>query len=137
LYGTILAIKKEYNKARDAFGVTLRSPGYKSVSLNQLALIALKEKRLEEAWEYVLNAGLFNGLDINIYKTAAVIARLRGDEGNYKMLLQRLLKIDPLCHFAAFDRYFSVRDSITRNAFTFTITSELKYETYIELALWY
>jgi len=137
LYGTILLLKKEYNKARDAFGVTLRSPGYKSASLNQLALIALREKRLEEAWEYAMNAGLYNGLDINIYKTSAVIARLRGDESNYKMLLQRLLSIDPLCHFAAFDRYFSVRDTITRNGFTSKITSELSYETYIELALWY
>ena len=137
LYGTILFMKKEYNKARDAFGVTLRSPQYKSASLNQLALIALKESRLEEAWEYVMDAGLYNGLDINIYKTAAVIARLRGDENNYKMLLQRLLTIDPLCHFAAFERYFSVRDTITKIAFTSKITSELKHETYIELALWY
>jgi predicted Zn-dependent protease len=137
LYGTILMLKKEYNKARDAFGVTLRSPGYKSASLNQLALIALNEKRLEEAWEYAMNAELYNGLDINIYKTAAVIARLRGDMSNYQMILQRLVSIDPLCHFAAFEKYFSVRDTISRHAFTSKITSELKYETYIELALWY
>jgi tetratricopeptide (TPR) repeat protein len=137
LYGTILAQKKQYNKARDAFGVTLRSPAYKSAALNQIALIALREKRLEEAWEYAMNAGLYNGLDINIYKTAAVTARLRGDEGNYKMLLQRLMSLDPLCHFAAFERYFSARDTASRNAFTTMITSEMSYETYIELALWY
>jgi tetratricopeptide (TPR) repeat protein len=137
LYGTLLGYKGEYNKARDAFGVTLRSPAYKSVSLNQLALLALKQKRYDEAWDYVMDAGLYNGMDINIYKTAAVIARLRGDEGNYRMLLRRLLTNDPLCHMAAFERYYSAGDSISRTAFTSTICGELKYETYIELALWY
>jgi hypothetical protein len=137
LYGTILTIKKEYNKARDAFGVTLRSPGHKSAALNQLALIALKEKRLEEAWDYAKDASLYNGLDINICKTAAVIARLRGDDVNYKMLLHRLLDIDPLCHFAEFEKYFSAKDNATKTAFTSKITNELSYETYIELALWY
>jgi tetratricopeptide (TPR) repeat protein len=137
LYGTILSKKNENNKARDAFGVTLRSPGYKSASLNQLALISLKEKRLEEAWEYVQNAGLFNGMDINIYRTAIVIARLRSDWGNYNILCQRLNALDPLNHMVSFEKYYTTRDTISRNAFTAEINTELKYETFIELSLWY
>lgn len=137
LYGTILMLKKEYNKARDAFGVTLRSNGHRSAALTQLALIALKEKRYEEAWEYISDATLYNGLDLNLYKTAAVISRLKGDEPNYKKYLQRLLDIDPLCHFPEFDLCFSSRDTLARKAFTSKISNEFKSESYIELALWY
>jgi tetratricopeptide (TPR) repeat protein len=137
LYGTILALKKEYSKAKDALGVTLRSPAWKPAALNQLAIVALKEKRLGEAWEYISDAIAVNGLDVNNYKTAAVIARLRGDDTNYAMILQKLAAMDPLCHLADFEKYFTSGDSITLNNFTMGITTELKYETYIELALWY
>lgn len=137
LYGTILTLKKQYNKARDAFGVTLRSPAHKPAALNQIALIALNEDRLEEAWEYAMNAGMYNGMDKNIFKTAAVIARLRGDEDNYNLLLNRLLSLDPLSHFTYFERYYQQKDPEARKIFTSKITSEMSYETYIELALWY
>ncbi len=137
LYGNILTIKKEFNKARDAFGVTLRSPEYKSTSLNQLAVIALKEQKTEEAWEYITKAGLFNGMDLNICKTAVIIARLRGDPGNYSKYLQHLRNIDPLNHFADFENYYSGNDSLSKSIFTSGINAELKYEVYIELALWY
>jgi hypothetical protein len=137
LYGAIMMQKKEYSRARDAFGVTLRTPEYKASSLNQLAIIALREKRLEEAWEYILDAGHFNGMDVNIYKTACVIARLRKDTGNYNVLLNRLHGIDPLNHFAAFEKLFSQGDSLSKSAFLTNLNNELKYETFIELSLWY
>ena len=137
LYGTLLVLKKEYNRAKDALGVTLRSPSYKPSALNQLATIALKEKKFEEAWEYILNAVAVNGMEAGIYKTAAVIARLRGDKTNYSMFLKKLTSIDPLCHMADFEKYFVSGDSVTMKNFTNEINTELKYETYIELALWY
>jgi hypothetical protein len=137
LYAKILVQKKEFNKARDAFGVTLRSTAYKSASLNQLALIALREKRYEEATEYVTNAGSFNGMDLNIYKTAIVIARLSGNQENYKRLLNRLISIDPLSHFGEFENYYSTKDSVQLKNFISGFNTELKYEAFIELALWY
>jgi len=45
--------------------------------------------------------------------------------------------MDPLYHFAAFEKYYVKQDPETRNMFTSIITGEFKYETYIELALWY
>jgi tetratricopeptide (TPR) repeat protein len=137
LYGTILFLKKEYNKAKDALGVTLRSPAHKPAALNQLAIIALREKRLEEAWEYISDALSANGMNINNYKTAAVIARLRGDKTNYTMILQKVSSMDPLCHMSDFEKYFTSGDSVALKNFTTGINTELKYETCIELALWY
>jgi tetratricopeptide (TPR) repeat protein len=137
LYGVILKKKKEYNKARDAFGVTLRSAQYKSASRNQLALIALQENRLEEAREYANDALLFNGMDKNIYRTASVVARLMGDNNTHGQLIQGMLKMDPLNHFAAFEKYYSKKDPEDLKIFKSRITGELDYETYIELALWY
>lgn len=137
LYGTILMRKNENNKAKDAFGVTLRSPEYKSSSLNQLAIIALKENRLEEAWEYIMNSGQYNSMDLNIYRTASVIARLRKDIGNYNLFMNQLHRIDPLSHFAAFEKYYYSGDSLSRNEFLTNLNTEQKSETFIELALWY
>jgi len=137
LYGVILTKKKEYNKARDAFGVTLRSPQYKAVSRNKLALIALIENRLDEAFEYASDALLYNGMDKNICRTTAVIARLKGDRKTHKMILKRMLKMDPLSHFANFEKYYLKQNAETKSRFTSKISNELDYETYIELALWY
>jgi len=137
LYGVLLIKKKEFNKARDAFGVTLRSPQYKATSRNKLALIALQENRLDEAWEYATDAGLYNGIDKNISYTRAVIARLRNDMPVYNRILNDLLEKDPLNHFAAFEKYYSTKDPAALQAFKSGITNELPYETYTELALWY
>ncbi len=137
LYGVLLTRKKEYMKARDAFGVTLRSPQYKSASRNKLALIALRENRLDEAWEYAHDAGLFNAIDKNISCTQAVILRLRGDNAAYNKILDDLLETDPLNHFALFEKYYSSKDPEALRIFKSRITNELSYETYVELALWY
>lgn len=137
LYGVLLMKKGEFNKARDAFGVTLRSPGYKSVSRNKLALIALNENRLEEAWEYAKDAVLYNGMDKNNYRTAAVVARRRGNNKKHEELLYKMLKEDPLNHFALFEKYYIKKDSEAKDNLFSRITGEFKYETLIEMALWY
>lgn len=137
LYGNLLFRKNEFNRARDAFGVTLRSTGYKSASLNQLALIALKEKRTDEAWEYISDALLYNGIDENILKTAVVISRIRNDISVYNTLIQKLSASDPLSHFAAFERYLTSGDSASLKKFVSGINTEFKAEVFISLALWY
>jgi Flp pilus assembly protein TadD len=137
LYGTLLERKGELYKARDAFGITLRSPQYRSAALNRLALIALKEKRFEEAWDYISDAGQLNASDRNTGRTAIVTARLRGDPGTWEVLLRRMSNADPLSHFADFERYFSLNDSVSKQRFTSKIACEFASETYIELALWY
>ncbi len=137
LYGVLLLKKHEYNKASDAFGVTLRTPQYRSISLNQLALIALREKKLAEAREYVSEALLYNGMDKNIYRTAVAVARLMGDHKTCNSLLEHLLSIDPLCHFAYFEKYLTGKGPGSKKEFTSNITGELNFETYIELSLWY
>jgi tetratricopeptide (TPR) repeat protein len=137
LYGNILVLRKEFNKAKDAMGVALRSPAYKSAALNQLAVIAVREKRFEEAWEYISTAVAVNGIDVNNLKTAAIIARLRGDKSNYSNILLKISSADPLCHMAAFEKYLTSNDSISLKDFTDGINTELKHEVFIELSLWY
>lgn len=137
LYGTLLLRKKEFNKARDAFGVTLRSPQYMATSRNKLALIALNESRYEEAWNYAKDAVRYNGMDKNNYRTAAVVSRLKGDNKSYDELLSKMLEMDPLNHFALFEKYYSLGDELSKTNFLSRITGEFKYETHIELALWY
>lgn len=137
LYASLLEKQGKYDKARDAFGITLRSPMYRAAALNRLAMIALREKRYEEAWEYISDAGQRDATDRNICRTAAVTARLRGDQGTWDLMLRRMSNLDPLCHFADFERFFVVRDSAAEERFTSRITNEFASETYIEIALWY
>ncbi|HOS72107.1 MAG TPA: hypothetical protein PLZ75_06610, partial [Bacteroidales bacterium] len=117
--------------------VTLRSVQYKATSRNKLALIALSENRLEEAWKYAMDAVEYNAKDRNNYGTAAVVARLKGDRGSHEELLGKMLKMDPLNHFALFEKYYMLKDETSKTGFLSRITGEFKYETHIELALWY
>ena len=137
LYGNLLIRKKEFGRAKDAYGVTLRSPAYRSASLNQLAIIALREKNFDEAHEFINDALLINRADISILKTAVVIDRLRSDKPGFSSSLFRLKTADPLSHFALFEEYLNRRDSGLLKKFRSGINTEFKPEVYIGLALWY
>jgi tetratricopeptide (TPR) repeat protein len=76
-------------------------------------------------------------MDKNIYRTAAVVARLRGDAQTHDMLIRGMLRMDPLNHFAAFEKYYSGKEEDAKKVLVSRVTGEFRYETYIELALWY
>ena len=65
----------------------------------------------------------------------AVIHRLRGDPDGAEAALTALLALDPLNHFARFEKY--LRGQASREDFTGLIRNELPHETYLELAAWY
>jgi tetratricopeptide (TPR) repeat protein len=137
MYGNLLTLKKEYNKARDAYGVTLRSPGYRSASLNELALIALKEGRFGEARDYLSEALKFSSADKNILMTSAVTARLSHDPEGHKVLLQKLADLDPLSHFVAFEKYLVSKDTVLLHTLRSGIQREFDRDIYTGQSLWY
>lgn len=137
LYGTILEGRGEYYKAKAAYGLASRSTEFKSAALQQLATIALKEKKYDEAWEYISLAVSINGIDHNTFRLAALASRLRNDNAGYAEFLNKLSALDPLDHFTRFEKYLISHDPLKLQAFREGINTELKHETYIELALWY
>ncbi|HVN58029.1 MAG TPA: DUF5107 domain-containing protein [Bacteroidales bacterium] len=137
LYGNLLSLKGEYPGAKDAYGISLKSTGFKSAALNRLALVALKECRYDEAQDYINDALLYNGLDQNILMTAAVISRVTREDRKYGMYLERLSGLNPLSHFAAFEKFLSSGDTSALGRFRRGINTEFKSEVYTGLAIWY
>ena len=52
-------------------------------------------------------------------------------------MIDTIGKIDPLNHFARFEKYLWEASADNKNAFTSNIRNEMPGQTYLELASWY
>jgi hypothetical protein len=64
----------------------------------------------------------------------AMIFRMEHDEASAMEVLEKILKLDPLSHFAGFERY--LWHDADADAFKAGIKNELPSETYLDLGIW-
>ena len=76
-----------------------------------------------------------NRRNLDALQLQAFIHRLRGNADGADTALATLLALDPLNHFARFEKY--LRGKASREDFTGLIRNELPHETFLELAIWY
>jgi len=62
---------------------------------------------------------------------------MKGDIENAGLQLKQINDIDPLNHFAHFERYLLDNNEQSSKNFTSLIRNELPHETYLELGIWY
>ncbi len=120
--------------AKDGFSVASYSSAYRSAAYSMLAKCFLKEKDWKKSLHYALLA-----LESNPRNSDAILARLiglryLGLQTEAKDFGAKILKEMPLNHFV---RYETALMSDDMNGFRRLIRSELPWETYIEVALWY
>jgi tetratricopeptide (TPR) repeat protein len=121
--------------ASAAFGLAAQTPGWRAAACIELAKNYLRDKRYDRA---LLSAG--ESLDANArnadaYQLQACVFRLQGQHPEAKRLLVRLLELDPLNHFAHFEKY--LQGTSKPEQFTGMIRNELPAESFLELASWY
>lgn len=121
--------------AKDAFSVAALSPGWRSAAGVELAKAFLREKRYDRALASTEESLDGNRLNLDAFELQACIYRLQGNAPAAKAALTTLLKLDPLNHFARFEKY--LMGQAHRKEFTDLIRNELPQETYLELAVWY
>jgi Tfp pilus assembly protein PilF len=136
-YGLINLQLNNMVDAKDGFDIATLSPAMRSAAYTQLSTVYLKENNNDKALTYSQKATVNNAYNIASLQQQAVIYRHENDRVNAYKILDTILSLDALNHFALFEKYLWQNDDKTKQQFTSTIQNELPAETYTELAVWY
>jgi tetratricopeptide (TPR) repeat protein len=123
--------------AVESLGWAARSPEYRSTAYAWMATIELLMNNKELTEHYAKLALDYERTNINALHVLAVLHRKSGQAVLADKYIQTLSSIDPLSHFADFERYLLHKSADDLSRFTSTITNEMPYQTYLELSLIY
>jgi tetratricopeptide (TPR) repeat protein len=137
VYGHIQNAMGNFTDARDGFRWAARSLEYRSASLQLLSEINLREEKPELAYDQAGQSLSFNDMNLNSYKVRAIAQRIMNHPAGAEEVLDRLLEIDPLNHFAMFEKYLLEPSSDRLNDFNTSFKSEMTKDEYLEIALYY
>ncbi len=135
--GAILEEKGMLAAAREALGWAARSPEYRSASYAMIAETHMMDEHYTDAVEYARRALDSDCRNVAALGAAAVSLRKLGLKMDASRAQAEILAFDPINHLAAAEAYFLAPADRTRSRFVSLIRSELPYETYLELAIFY
>jgi Tfp pilus assembly protein PilF len=137
IYGLIQRRLGNLIKAEEAFSVAARTMEYRSGSYLQIAGIKLQKEDFAGAIEYAGKALDYNRYNITAYEVLVTSYRRLNNNMESVRILDELLEIDPLNHFARFEQYLLNPTSENLENFKSHIRNELPHETYLELSIEY
>ncbi len=123
--------------ALETLGWAARSPEYRSTAYAQMAAIQLQLGKKELTEHYARLALDFNRNNFNALEVLAIHYRKSGEVALADKSVETISGIDPLNHFADFERYLLHPSPENYLRFTSSITNEMPYQTYLELGLDY
>lgn len=136
-YGLVNAQLGDFTNAKDGFDIAALSVPYRSAAYTELSKIYFKEKNYGRAITYAKKSLDFNSKNLDAYQLMAMIYRIQKIKLDAEVILNHMMTIDPLNHFAAFEKYLWEKSEATQKQFTASIKNELPHETFLELATWY
>ncbi|MBL7696849.1 MAG: DUF5107 domain-containing protein, partial [Chitinophagaceae bacterium] len=136
-YGAINIKLGNITDAKDGFDLAAQSLEYRTASYTQLSRIYFKEANYDRAEHYARQAIEYNKFAIDAHELLALIYRVQNNKEKAAKLLDTILTIDPLNHFAQFEKYLWSANDETKNAFVGNIRNEMPQQTFLELASWY
>jgi tetratricopeptide (TPR) repeat protein len=128
-FGVAAAALGRTADAHDAFGIASQSVECRAAALTRLALLFLRDRRLDRALGSARGALDQNRLNLDALQVRACVHRLRREPAEAAAALEEILALDPLSAFARFEKSPGELAGLVRN--------ELPHETYLELAAWY
>jgi Tfp pilus assembly protein PilF len=123
--------------ALETLGWAARSMEFRSAANSEMAGIELQLNNLELAEHYANQALDFNRFNFSALKVLAITHRLRGEANQADQIISILISLDPLNHFADFERYRLHNSPENLSRFKASIQNEFPYQTYLELAIDY
>ncbi len=135
--GIIYQAQEDWADALESFGVAARSPAYRVAAYGQMAEVALQQKDWERAEDWAQQAVSYDQYAIGAHQVMAVAYRKQGLATEAEATAEKILEMDPLCHFARFEQYLLDNTDARLKAFTALIRNELPYQTYLEIAMTY
>jgi len=135
--GITYQAKGDKINALEALGWAARSLEFRSAAYSLMAGIQLELKNSELAEHYANRSIEFNRYNINALRVLAIIYRESGKTALADGNIETMSQIDPLDHFADFERYLLHTTDENLARFASTIRNELPYQTYLELCMIY
>ena len=135
--GILYRGKGDYLNAKEALGWAARSMEFRSNAYAQISELLLAEGKLDKAKKYANKALDFNQYNLNAWEVIAIAARQTTDFKTAEKAIDKIEKIDPINHFAKFERYLLSGNSVDLRVYKAANRSELAVETYLELAINY
>ncbi len=123
--------------ALDGFSVATLSPAFRQAAYLRIAYLAIKRKDWKEAESVISKCLETYPPNENAWNVKAMIDRKRGNSVSALTCLNEQLSLDPLNHFARFEKYLNTGTEADKNEFVSMIRQELPHETYIEMAIQY
>ncbi len=127
------ALGDRYN-ALDALSFAARSMKYRSAAYAEIAQLSLSYLDFDKAKEDAAYALSFNTRNIAAMKTLLIAQRLSNETAQFEKKCEQLIEIDPLNHFARFERYLITGEAKDLMAFKKGISNEFPFQTHIEVA---
>ena len=137
IYGLI---NKEFNynaDAKDGFSIAAQSVKYRSAAFTELAKMYIEEKKWEQAANFTQRAIDYNRFNLTAHKLLIICKRKQNNKEEAIKVIETLLKINPLSHFARFENHILQKDTESLQEFKKLIRNEFPAETYLELAITY
>jgi Tfp pilus assembly protein PilF len=135
--GITYLAKGDLADALETLGWAARSPEYRSTAYAWMATVKLLQDDKPLTEHYANLALDYNRTSINALQVLSVLYRKSGETTLADKYIQTLSSIDPLSHFADFERYLLHNSSENLSKFTSSITNEMPYQTYLELCMIY
>jgi hypothetical protein len=123
--------------AIESLGWAARSPEYRSVAYSWMAAAEFMRNNKDLSEHYANLALDYNRMNINALQILSVLYRKSGETALADKYVQTLGTIDPLSHFADYERYLLHTSADNLARFTASITNETPYQSYLELAMIY
>ncbi len=137
VYANIAKDNGNFTDAKDGFRFSMRSLEYRSASLELLAEMSLINGNITETKNLAQNALDFNRRNMNSYMVLAIAHRKSDDKVEATKTLDQILSIDPLNHFALFEKSLLNPGDISQKTFTNSFFNEMTVEEYLEIGLFY
>lgn len=123
--------------AKDGFDIAALSLPYRSAAFTELTKIYFRESDFGKAMDYAEKSLDFNKTNLEALKLIAIIHRLKKNKVEGDQVLNTILSIDQLNHFARFEKYLWQHKEAAKKEFESLVKNELPHETFLELAAWY
>jgi tetratricopeptide (TPR) repeat protein len=136
-YGIVNMLLGNGTDAKEGLDIAAMGMEYRSAAYTTLSEIHLKEGNYKMSEDYARKSIDFNRYAMSAYQVLAVSYRLQQDNDNAKGIIDSILKLDPLNHFAHYEKYLLSGGKGNTDEFKGMIRNEMPHETYLELAIWY
>jgi tetratricopeptide (TPR) repeat protein len=123
--------------AKDGFDIAALGVEYRSAAYTELAKIYFRGKEVTKAMAYAQKSLLTNQYNLDALQLLAVIFRMQKETAKATAMLNQINCIDPLNHFAAFEKFYQDGSNSSKEQFRSLIRNELPEQTYLELGIWY